>query len=83
MELLNINLKLLLEPMDQEPVGIAEVKGEFQKKSPSERLRGCLYRLWEDQTHNNMCAIPFEDFYRKRMESIIQVIKDQLPKPEF
>lgn len=44
------------------------------QKSPSERLRNVLYRLWEKKGK----AGEFEEFRRVKMEKIITHFKDQL-----
>lgn len=43
-------------------------------KTPSQRLRNSLYRLWEQ----NKSGTDFESFYRIRMEQIIDQIKGKL-----
>jgi len=76
-ELLNVNLKLLLQPVDAEPAELKEIKGEFDTKSPSQRLRGVLFVLFKQK------SVPgeFEDFYRKQMEAVINSYKKEL-EPE-
>lgn len=44
-------------------------------KSPSQRLRGVLYRVWEITTRQT----DFETFYRQKMEYLINHFKSQLP----
>ena len=46
---------------------------EDTKKTPSKRLRSCLYRLWEKDKQGE-----FKDFYKTRMEQIISHIKNKL-----
>lgn len=82
MELQNINLRMLLEPMDFEPSGKDEVKGVLDSKSPSTRLRGVLYVLWKQQTESGkMQDKSWELFYVESMERMISDIKSQL-EPE-
>lgn len=77
-ELLNINLKLLLQPADGVPVELKEVKGEFDRKTPGQRLRACLFILYKQSEGGG----EFEDFYLRRMSEIIEAVKKQLePKP--
>jgi hypothetical protein len=45
-------------------------------KTPGQRLRGVLYRMWEQ---NNERYTVFEDFYRAKMEQIITHYKNKLP----
>lgn len=55
---------------------IPEVKREFEdEKSPSQRLRNCLYRYWEQQTAGNEV---FDDFYKRQMEIFINSVKEKL-----
>jgi hypothetical protein len=44
-------------------------------KKPSVRLRAVIYRFWEQQTDQSE---PFDYFYQKRMENIINQFKDKL-----
>lgn len=74
MELQGVNLKMLLQPMQEEPVELKDVKQEFQNKTPSMRLRACLYVCWAQAEKPG----EFEDFYRHKMESIIQEVKKHL-----
>lgn len=77
-ELLNTNLKMLLQPMDNEPVELKEVKGQFETKTPSARLRSVLYVHWRQADGTG----EFEDFYRRRMDEIINSIKTRLEPKE-
>jgi len=47
MELQNQNLKMLLQPSNGEPVELKEIRGQFDKKTPSQRLRASLFVLWK------------------------------------
>ncbi len=77
-ELLNLNLKLLLQPADGEPVELKEVKGQFDRKTPSQRLRAVLFVFWKQADSTG----DFEDFYRKRIDDVIDMFKKKLePKP--
>lgn len=48
-----------------------EFKGE---KSPSQRLKACVYRLWETTDKKKTS----EEFYRDYMEKIIEHVKTKL-----
>lgn len=49
------------------------------QKSYSQRLRACLYRLWEQKGTPG----DSESFYREHMEKVINWVKDRLePDPE-
>ncbi len=46
------------------------------EKSPSKRLKAVLYRTWE---FNNEGHADFADYYRHRMDKIIEHFKSKLP----
>lgn len=71
----NTNLKILIQPVDGKPVELKEIKGEFDTKTPSQRLRSVLYVLWKETDGTG----EFEDFYRRRMNAIIDKIKEKFP----
>jgi hypothetical protein len=47
-------------------------------KSPSQRLRNVLYRLWETDSPDNM---EFQEFYEIKIETIITHFKTKLDVP--
>ncbi len=52
---------------------------EFKtEKSPSQRLRAVLYRIWEQREYLGPEMKDFEVFYRSRMERIIDQLKERL-----
>lgn len=73
MELQNLNLKAIFQPLE-EKADLIEVKGETETKTSSQRLRGVLYVLWEQQGKQG----EFETFYKSYMEKIIDWIKGKL-----
>jgi len=74
-ELLNKNLKVLIQPVDDPAESLVETKAVLGFKTPSQRLRAVLYRLWEQ---TRPADVLFEEWYRGKMESIIERIKSQL-----
>ncbi len=48
-ELLNNNLKVLMQPADDMSKELHEVKGEFDHKTPGQRLRGTIFVLWKQR----------------------------------
>lgn len=74
MEVQNTNLKMLLQPSGTEPAELKEVKGQFDKKTPGQRLRACLFVLWKQADGTG----DFEEFYRRRMEDLINSVKTKL-----
>lgn len=77
------NVKLLIQPTDETPSGLVEVKGEFDEKRPSERLRAALFVLHKQLTLKQQIAISFNDFYKEQMNRITQSVKDQLEPATF
>jgi len=73
-EILNQNLKMLLQPQEGEPAELHDVKREFENKTPSMRLRAVLFVAWQQANEPGA----FEDFYRAKMEAIITKVKEQL-----
>jgi hypothetical protein len=70
---------LLFKPApfeDSDLVDIPETVPEFaQEKTPSQRLRNVLYRLWEYKGKPEN----FETWRKTKMEQVIQHFKEQLP----
>ena len=73
-ELQKHELKMLLQPKSDAPSGLKDVKGEFDRKTPSLRLRNVLFVEWRQQGEQG----DFEDYYRKRIESYIVSVKNHL-----
>lgn len=74
MELQNMNLKMLLQPMGENPAELKDVKKELETKTPSMRLRATLFVAWRQAGEPG----EFETFYRHRMENIINGVKREL-----
>lgn len=80
MELMNLSCRAVFTPID-EP-GVPEnvsIDKEANEKSPSQRLRGVLFRLWEQ---NPMGFKTFEEYYRIQMDKLIEKIKERLEPNE-
>lgn len=73
-ELLNQNLKMLLQPAEGQPAELHDVKQEFENKTPSMRLRAVLFVEWKQAKEPGL----FEDYYRHRMSRLIDSIKAKL-----
>lgn len=68
---------LLYSPTDD--LGVADIPTEkanagMGQKTPASRLRGVLFVLWEQRGKQG----DFEDFYRAKMEQIIEQAKEKL-----
>ena len=57
---------------------LPEIKLEGWEKSPSQRLRNTLFRLWEARTDQGKTKLPFETWYREQMEMLINQAKEKL-----
>ncbi len=53
---------------------LPEIKIESWEKSPGQRLKASLYRLWEQHKTDE----DFETYYRRQMEKIIEAVKEKL-----
>src|SRR3990167_11061367 len=61
-------------PVDPTSIELPDIKLERGEKSPSERMRGVLYILWE-QSKN---TLTFEQFYREQMSRITDKLKEKI-----
>lgn len=80
MDLQNKNVTLLIQPVDGVPEGLVDVKGEFDQKSPSQRLRAVLFVQWKHLTDTKQIQISFDAYYKDAVEVFIQTVKDKLPE---
>ena len=63
------------QPIQEEDVkDLPEVKVEKGEKTPSQRLRGVLFLLW-NQTKS---TLTFDQFYRDYLNKVIEKLKEQL-----
>lgn len=61
--------------VEQEDIPDIQLDTEIgETKSPSQRLRASLYRVWEGGSQK----IPFEVWYRTKMERVIDFVKDKI-----
>lgn len=75
-ELQNCELKMFLKQDGADLSKLTEVKGQFDTKTPSQRLRAVLFILWKETDGTGS----FEDFYRRRIDAIIDKIKEKFPE---
>ena len=79
MQLANRELNMVLTPIGEAVSAVKEVKGQFDTKTPSQRLRSILFVYWKQADGTG----DFEDFYRRQIEQIIVNVKEKLePKAE-
>lgn len=50
------------------------IVSKVKPKTPSQRLRGVLYRLWEKDESD----ISFDQFYEDKMEVLIEYLKEKV-----
>lgn len=68
------NVRVMLEPLDVCVTGMDEVTSEAEPKKPSARLRAVIYIAFEQAGKPGT----FDEFYRSKMEKIIEHIKGKL-----
>lgn len=73
-ELLNVNLKVLMEPWDAAPEEMHKVAAKLEGKTASSRLRAVLFILWNQLNKPG----EFEEFYQRQMAKFIDSIKAKL-----
>jgi hypothetical protein len=64
--------------VNQEILSIDIDEEKKEDKSPSQRLRWVLYKLWEQSADKDSYNNEFELFYRAKMERIIDTLKDKI-----
>ena len=57
-----------------------ESKAVWEDKTPSQKLRGVLYVLWEQEKATGEAHADFDVFYRDRMGRLVEWVKKKLPK---
>lgn len=77
-ELQNCELKMLLQQEGDNPAKYTEVKGEFDRKTKSQRLRAIMFVEFQDRKPD---GLTFEDYYNREMERLIESRKQTLPPP--
>jgi hypothetical protein len=78
-ELQGHNLKMLLQPMAEEPDSLVDIKTELDTKTPSQRLRAVFFVLFRQlEDAGKMAGKPFELFYTESMNRLIEDVKGQL-----
>lgn len=74
MNLQNMSIDALLTPVDEPKAPQIKVAGDLNQKTPSQRLHAVLFILWDQSGRPG----DFDDFYKKEMERIINVVKGNL-----
>lgn len=83
LRLRGMNLNMILTPLaDTQEVVPLEVKTEVSQRTPSQRIRACLFVLFKSRIDSGKLASDtlFEVFYAQKCEQIINWIKLKLPE---
>ena len=66
---------------DPDVLDLPEIKPEFKgDKTPSQRLRGVLYVLWEQQTAKGNVTEDADAFYRRQINRMVDAVKAKLDR---
>lgn len=81
LRLRGINLNCVLTPLNVALEPEVSVKSEIDTKTPSQRLRNTFYAvfMYYKETGQVLKEELFEPFYNRRMELIIEKVKEELP----
>lgn len=74
MKLQGVNITAIFIPLDEKKVEPYKIDRELENKTPSTRLRGVMWKVWE---LNGMKG-DFNEFYRNQMEKLIDAYKEKL-----
>jgi hypothetical protein len=75
MDLHDLECKTIFVPLNnKENIEVIKVDSDLHKKTQSERIRACLYRLWEKDKKPH----DFPTYYQNKTEMIIEWIKQKL-----
>ena len=73
MGLQGLNLKMLIEPLD-DPGEMMEVQKEVETKTQAQRIRGVLFLIWRQEGEKGS----FNDFYQTTTEKWLDKLKERL-----
>lgn len=74
LEAQNKQCRLLLQPESDSPESLVDVKREFERKTPCQRLRAVIFIAWKQAKEPG----EFEQWYGRRMEAYIEDVKQNL-----
>lgn len=74
MKLQNNVLEAVFIPLDNPDVPDYKINTDLEHKTPSQRLRGVIYRMWELNSEGKT----FEEYYKEVMERVINKLKEKL-----
>ena len=70
--------EMRLTPYGSENEPVTVVDKDLTDKTPSQRLRACLYVLWEKEGKIG----EWDKFYQERMEKLINFVKNKIEQKE-
>lgn len=73
-ELQGINIDIVITPKDEPAPQQHQVKSDLYQKTPSQRMRGVIYKLW---TQDNE-GLEYEAYYNRHMEKLIEFLKSKI-----
>lgn len=74
MKLQNVNLDAYFVPSGEPGLDKIKVSGEVGEKTPSQRMRAVIYKLWVQDGQPDT----YEIYYAHRMEKILDLLKQQI-----
>lgn len=74
------NLKMILQPLNEAPDELVTVANDLQQKTPSQRLRGVLFKQFQQSGVTNT---DFQGWYNAAMERILTAEKAKLEPAPF
>lgn len=75
-DLQNVNVEIVISPFEsKEEVEMMDIKRDLETKTPSQRLRAVMFLLWKK---NNEGHELFDTYYEKKMNGIIEHLKDKI-----
>ena len=77
MQLQGMLLEALFIPIGEKDAELVEAKGEMDLKTPSQRLRNCLF-VWFKELQKTGLKDTFDVFYAKKMEAVIEFVKSKI-----
>lgn len=78
-QLQNLNIDLKITPLDtEETPDEVTINTDLELKTPSQRLRGSLWRWQEKQLGHRPTNEEWEPFYRQKMEKLIEWVQNKI-----
>ena len=67
-ELLNRTLKVIIQPTDEQPEALVQVKNSLGFKTPGQRWRGILFVEWKQKNPDML----FDEYYTRETDKLIE-----------